>query len=675
MERLDETRLGVIKGKVIDEEGSNGPIDGAYIFVHPAGSKGGQKKPGAHLYSTRSGHGGVFEIEVPADQEYQEYEVHCEAFDLTTEQKPATVTVTPGKTAPVELKLPLNLTITPCRYAEGETAQASARAVVGVPMFLRVGHSMQAKIAHYKWSGPLNASLFPLDSANQEMEFTPVTPGSTAFSVTAFGHSKGGGEPPEEAATSAEFFSSDAPVQKIAGKVGVTLERTASNRTADQALWSLIRNRTRAISFSSYSEFIHRVLCRPDTVPDDPKLRREKQELGNHVSGVGAYQLLKTATEVFLLLECGVCLKDTRSEHRPLFDGDEESARWGEPVTFDSVKANLQKYLGDGPHGHHLPYITDVIRAAFPGLHQGRIFCDRVLTSRANEPCMLELIWSYWHEEGMLVQTMNAVSRRFQNVRAPSVDRDPLAHMETDPLRPLNNLLWGRIQDEQSRLTVVRRAYEYDHHYGLTLYGKVVQSFRPADSRSKFLEGFHNLLHLCSIFFKEDNDTTVIADGFPLLNALKEVHLLLAQGAHNQFGDLPWTARAEMLVQEWLIARSEMREFLQSRAMVPYKEPWMPQVDTMKTMQGWSDVTVTHFRDLGVYGEQLLLSIRYGDWINVDDEDSAKNWARYWRSELQAYLHAYRAATGIDLTNPDTVDATMPGVLLQKRLAIQQRAR
>ena len=196
---------------------------------------------------------------------------------------------------------------------------------------------------------------------------------------------------------------------------------------------------------------------------------------------------------------------------------------------------------------------------------------------------------------------------------------------------------------------------------------------RPADNRSKFLEAFHNLLHQSSVFFKEDYRHTVIADGFPLLNALKEVHLILAQGAHNQFGELPWTARAEMLLPQWMLARPEMREFLQSRVMVPYKEPWMPQVDTMKTMQGWTDVTVTHFRDLAVYGEQILLSVRYGDWIDVNDEDSAKNWARYWRPEIQGYLHAYRAATGVELTNPDNVDATIPAVLLQRRLAISSK--
>jgi len=101
----------------------------------------------------------------------------------------------------------------------------------------------------------------------------------------------------------------------------------------------------------------------------------------------------------------------------------------------------------------------------------------------------------------------------------------------------------------------------------------------------------------------------------------------------------------------------------------------MPQVDTMKTLQGWSDVTVTHFRDLAVYGEQIVLSVRYGDWIDITDENPAKNWARYWRPEIQGYIHAYRAATGVDLTSltsREAVDHTMPAVHLQKRLAMQR---
>jgi len=311
------------------------------------------------------------------------------------------------------------------------------------------------------------------------------------------------------------------------------------------------------------------------------------------------------------------------------------------------------------------------VQAAFPEYNDVWPECDRVLTAKINEPCLLELIWSYWHEEGMLMQSINAIAQRFQNVRRPG-DRDPLAAIEIDPLRPLNNLLWGYVQDEVHRLSVKRRAYEYMHQYGLVLFGKATSDVHPADNRSKFLEGFHNLLSQASKFFKEDFQTTVIADGFPLLNALKEVHMVLAEGAHNQFGDLTWTARTEMLLSEYMLSRPEIREFLQSRIMVPYKEPWMPQVDTMKQLQGWTDVSVSHFSDLGTFGEELLLSIRYGDWINVNNEDSAKNWARYWRPEIQGYLHSYRVATGVDLTNPETVDTTLPSVLLQKRLTGQR---
>ena len=102
-----------------------------------------------------------------------------------------------------------------------------------------------------------------------------------------------------------------------------------------------------------------------------------------------------------------------------------------------------------------------------------------------------------------------------------------------DPLRPLSNLLWGYIQDEQHRLTVARRAYEYDHHYGLTLYGRAVpRSAPPTRARGSWRRST-TCCTATSIFYKEDDDTTIIADPFPVLNALSEVHLLLAEGAHN----------------------------------------------------------------------------------------------------------------------------------------------
>jgi hypothetical protein len=421
-------------------------------------------------------------------------------------------------------------------------------------------------------------------------------------------------------------------------------QRAPTPRTRDQALWALIRDRTTALSFIGYKTFIDRVLCDP-AAATNPLVRQRLagpvRDLGINAYGLAAYELLKTATEVFLLIECGIAIDKSFESSR--YDPDSEAERLGERISVAELRSRLSHYLQSG----RLPYLDRVINAAFPDAttDADSVFCPRALTSRASAPCLIELIWSYWHEEGMLVQTINAISRRFQNVRSPG-DRDPLAHLEIDPLRPLNNLLWGYVQDEQNRLRVKRRAYEYDHHYGMAISGR--KPLRPTDSRSKFPEGFHNLLHITAIFYKEDTDTGVIADGFPLLNALREVHLLLAQGAHNQFGDLPRTARAEMLIQQWMLAQLPKRE---NSSMVPYKEPWMGQVDTMKTLQGWSGVTVMHFHNLAVFGEQILLSIRYGDWIDIIDENSAKNWARYWRPEIQGYIHAYRTVTGIDLTS------------------------
>jgi hypothetical protein len=559
-----------------------------------------------------------------------------------------------------------DVTVDPATVIEGDAATASAE----IPLPIEDFKNFDVDIA---WFLDDTHPITPANPIECPIDTTGLQSGRHAVTAKLVGKDglvvKGGRG--KEVAGNAPLEITPRALSRT-DTLKVALQRSSSSRTKDQVLWSLIRDRTTALSFmgGGYRTFIGKVLCDPRSA-SNPLVRQRLagpvKDLGINAYGMAGYDLLKTATEIFLLIECGVAID--KSFEGDAFDPDSEAARLGERISVAELRSRLTRYFQSG----RLPYLDRVISAAFPEgtTDVDSIFCPDALTSRVSAPCLLELIWSYWHEEGMLVQTMNAISRRFQNVRGPG-DRDPLAHLEIDPLRPLNNLLWGYIQDEQNRLTVKRRAYEYDHHYGLRIHGKAVPSLRPADSRSKFLEGFHNLLHVASIFYKEDNDTTVIADGFPLLNALREVHLVLAQGAHNQFGDLPWTARAEMLMQEWLLSQPQMREFLQSRPMVPYKEPWMGQVDTMKTLQGWSDITVTHFRDLGTYGEQILLTVRYGDWIDVNDEDSAKNWARYWRPEIQSYIHAYRTVTGIDLTNPDTVDYTMPTVLLQQRLAMQR---
>jgi len=472
----------------------------------------------------------------------------------------------------------------------------------------------------------------------------------------------------------------------------VTLQRTFAGPTADRALWPAIRNRTAAIGFDRYKKFIDCVFCESETAgnvlargqffADQHRTRcvDEGVNLQLNIHGPYAYSVLKLATQAFLTLESGVVIRDNTVGRPKIFDIDKERIRANDfSLTVQKLQQDLQAYLGPA---EHLPYLDRILTNLITLDGDGTEvlpYCLGVLQFRLTSPTLIELIWSYWLEEGMLIQTMNAIARRFQNRRGSP--NDPLSELEFDPLRPLNNLIWGLIQDEYNRLTVARRAHEYQHHYGLSLIGTTVSDLNPADSRSKFIEAFHNLLSAAARFFKEDSDTTVIADAFPLLNALKEVHLLLAEGAHNQFGDLTWTARAEMLTIQWMLARPEMKEFLRGRYMVPYQEEWMGAVDSMKKLQGWTDTSITHFYELAVTGERILLSIRYGDWSDIESiEDQAKNWARSCKPEIQRYIHAYRTVTGVDLAAEitDSRDAAtryaQPSVLLQRRLAEQMSA-
>ena len=495
--------------------------------------------------------------------------------------------------------------------------------------------------------------------------------------------------PTEGKTVSASFTVAPRQVQVQAA---VTLQRSGTFPTNDQALWVAIRNRTSALDFTRYQRFVDSIFC-ADPSLDVSRLGEQLPNMGmpqakQHLSihGPYAYALLKLATQVFLTLECGVVIKRDARHGYTLFHLEDERIRLNDSsVTLKNLNDRLMQYLA--PFDNHqqvLPYLDRIVQALVGLDPESRKevlpYCYGILQHRLTCPSLLELIWSYWHEEGMLVQTMNAIAFRFQNRRSGL--RDPLGELELDPLRPLNNLIWGLIQDEHNRLTVSRRAYEYDHHYGLQLVGKAVPNLTSADSRSKFIEAFHNLLYRTAVFYREDSDTTVIADAFPLLNVIKEVHLLLAEGAHNQFGDLPWTARAEMLSMQWLLARPETREFLRGRYMVPYQEPWMGAVDSMKKLQGWTDTTVTHFHELAVTGERILLSIRYGDWVDIENtQEQARNWARYWKTEIQRYIHGYQAVTGVDLMSEitDSREAAQrflqPSALLQRRFSERQAPR
>lgn len=481
--------------------------------------------------------------------------------------------------------------------------------------------------------------------------------------------------------------------REIDSPIAVALTRSPAPPTEDQALWVAIRNRTQALSFDRYAAFIERVLCKgtagdsalcgstePVTGYGQPSIEERRLELASRPSiyGVDSYQLLKLATHAFLLIEGGVsvapprdALTGTTIDTAPPVGEEpppnsvfaripDEGSRVGREITYAQAQTALQDYLATqvgGIAAAGLPYLKRVVTALLDdvdlgaeGFAQVGPYCDGALQRRLSCPALIELLWNYWWEECGLVQGMNAIALRFQNRRrGPS---DPLATLALDPLRPMSNLLWGRLQDAPNQLSVSRRAYEYAQQYGLKLCGKAVDDLAPVENRSKFIEAFHTLLQHAAEFYRQDSNTTVIADGFALLQSLKQVHMVLAEGANNQFDELKRQARVEMMIDQWLLSRREMREFLRGRVMMPFPEAWMSQQDTLMRLHGWGEGTVTHFHYLASAGEMLLLSIRYADWMATLDQASAANWARAWRPEVQAYMHSYHAVTGVDLAAP-----------------------
>jgi hypothetical protein len=686
------TRPGSIVVCVSDADGIGSVVTGASVSVyssHDAGAKFDAKgwTPPAehHLETQRTDADGIALFkDLPPGRYVAVYEHY-------PEMQPIAVEVRGGCLSDVCFKLPLGANVA-VRYFTDDCREVPCKHPrVGDHAELKVEFNNAQQLTPFiEFVPPPSARpdpdekyavTLPIFSAGRQPWKASLLlarrPGASAVAGNGLGN-------PAKIGFQGVIDATERAVQPIGGNIGVTLQRTATGTSNDVPLWVVIRNSTELLSFNNYQRFMDTLFCGgPDAARANSKevnrFNTLRQQRFLPFTDTDAYRLVKAATEAFVMVNCGVALSDPPPDTPEVQDLLERRG-----IRLSRTLEDLwNEYLVpiDGGPERMLPYLA-LIRAKLPDVaiktaafddapREGDK-CFGILQDKLTHPCLLELIWSYWQEEGMLVQTINAITRRFQNVRG-MLSNDPLANLEIDPLRPLNNLLWGYLQDEQHRLSVVRRNYEYDHHYGLRLEGSAIRDMRAADTRSKFLEAFHHLLHLCAAFFKQDDDTTVVADGFPVLNGLKEVHLILSQGAHNQFGDLPSTARIEMLMQQWLMARPEFREFLPTRVMVAYPEPWMDRVDAMKKLQGWTDTSVLHFRNLALFGEQILLAIRYGAWSDVNDAVQAANWARFWRAEIQGYTHAYRSVTGADLT-ADRVDFTLPSVLLRNRLAVQHRS-
>ncbi len=232
----------------------------------------------------------------------------------------------------------------------------------------------------------------------------------------------------------------------VTGTFNVGLRRSASVITPDLPLWVVIRNSTESLSFKNYQRYIDIVLCdapadksgrwRPDendvlaprripgsqeaplpavhrrrrvpaaqgrnrSVPDGQLRRRPHQLSPVRSRTISTILISRTGVD---RSRAWIASKRLWKSYLERVNGTQLTSRC---PTWRSSRSKF-------PDAR----IKNRIFAAIPGRcrHRRAVLwasCGQKLT----EPCLLELIWSYWHEEGMLVQTMNAISLRFQNRR------------------------------------------------------------------------------------------------------------------------------------------------------------------------------------------------------------------------------------------------------------------
>ncbi|HUB50208.1 MAG TPA: carboxypeptidase-like regulatory domain-containing protein [Acetobacteraceae bacterium] len=606
-----------IRGRVT-HSGKPDPIECAHVRI------AAENDPDGRVDETSTDETGRFELRAPRIEGH--YFVVCEAFG-----KSVAVRVN-AQDARVEydllIDLPLDMRVSAFTYSETENRlEPAVHVAVGRRMVLRVETAVDDCISSYNWQERSEARMTHRGGREAELVFSR----SGTTGITATITERRDVLPRAKAKSTIELLISEPEVSMVSGHIRVTMERTDSVPTLDEALWAAIHECSASIGFERYQHFIRRVFELDEQGPLPNQFSRRLTDLG--ARGVGAYRTLRDLTELFLVSRCGPAALGDRFDDNPLIAFANPERRRAR----EEIDERLRQYLHDG----EFPYIERVVNAAYPWLDNDPRGFDHLIRRMFRQPLLIEL----WHEmcleHGMMMRTMDAVCDRFENDLKPG-ENDALTGYELTPLWGLSDFFWDWISHEPTRLSPKRRIQEYEHEYGPTSLGQGIAGLRSADVRSAFPAAFTNLLNLCEVFYKEDNQTTVIADAFPALVGLREVHRILAMGAGNAAPQLTFAARVETLMTQLTLAQPELADFLRTRKMVPYDEAWMGQVDAMKDLQGWGQPSISNYRDLAVYGERILLSIRLGDWT-VGDEDNARNWLRHHRNAIKRFNFARNA--------------------------------
>jgi hypothetical protein len=359
------------------------------------------------------------------------YAVRASAFGVTSEATELDVpTEQPEYDKPLNIDIPLGVGLAFHDYRRDTGRRTpSPYAVVGQEVVLTVEAPDPVKRRiRCTWPEDRFMRVIPLEGEMHAAIVTVREPGAIPVPV---------GITSDEGATTKVFmiFPCVEPVQTVkiagghlrvdgleaSGRVRVTMERTETHPTPDKILWEAIRERSEAISFGRYKDFIYRVL-QPQA--DDflsGGLSRRLRELG--ARGFGAYHTLREFTERFVLSE------SSSIENDAVFDQNADlNIRRRRPLS-SKIEEELRHYLVHG----ELPYIDRVLKAADPRLGaDGDGGLENLRSRVLRSPLFLEL----WHEmcleHGMVMRTMEAISARFQNIYLRG-ENDGLSNYESSP--------------------------------------------------------------------------------------------------------------------------------------------------------------------------------------------------------------------------------------------------
>ncbi|HEU0298826.1 MAG TPA: hypothetical protein VFR37_05210, partial [Longimicrobium sp.] len=133
----------------------------------------------------------------------------------------------------------------------------------------------------------------------------------------------------------------------------VTLRRTEGTPRAMDILWTAIDAHSESLSFIRYAEFLEQVCVQTGARNEllSEGSRREAYTLCRHIPGADLYHYLRTATEAFLLLNCGVCPLPSVAGNRSRFGLTLSEAGYGEldpppTLTYTEARTQLAQYMG-----------------------------------------------------------------------------------------------------------------------------------------------------------------------------------------------------------------------------------------------------------------------------------------------------------------------------------------